>query len=312
MFCLLFLALNLSGQTTLESAEHDRRPRFTAETNLVALDVTVTDKRGRPIEELTKEDFSVYEDKRKQEIVFFSHEQRPASWGLVLDRSGSMADMIAEVYRAALHSIEAGTPEDETFSITFSDYPTLIQGFTTDRQTLLKAINHLRAGGWTALYDAVALALDYIKGARHKKRVLVVVTDGGDNASVVSFSRLVNMARRSEILIYVVGFFGPMSGGFLGMEEARTRGRLKRLAEETGGMAYFPKTMEQCVSACKDIGLQVSRQYSLGYYPSYTINRGGRWQEIRVELRRGEGRVVRARKSYFAPARSEAGTARER
>ncbi|MBI4441815.1 MAG: VWA domain-containing protein [Acidobacteria bacterium] len=267
---------------------------------MVSLDVTVTDRKGRPVADLRKEDFLVYEDGKQQKVAFFSREQRPASWGLVLDRSGSMADMIEDVYQAALHSIESGTPEDEIFAMTFNDSLELVQPFTSDRLAVLTSIRDLTARGQTALYDAGALALDYMKGARHKKRVLVIVTDGEDNASSISFNKFLNIAQKSETIIYTVGFFGSMDNGFFGFGFSNSRKQLERLAEQTGGMAYFPKNMEECISAHRDIALQVSRQYNLGYYPSNTDWDEG-WREIRVEVLRSGNLVVRSPKSYFAP-----------
>jgi VWFA-related protein len=132
---------------------------FSVETNLVTLDVTVTDKRGRPLDRLKKEDFRVFEAGVQQNIAFFSHENRPASWGIVLDRSGSMAGMMDEVYNATLHSVEAGTHDDDIFVITFNGSVDIIQDFTSDRRRLLESTRNIIAGGSTALYDAVALAI---------------------------------------------------------------------------------------------------------------------------------------------------------
>lgn len=293
----LWLVATAGAALRAERNEDTQRPIFRADADLVSLDVTVTDKNRKPVDGLTKDDFLVYEDKTQQNIAFFSHEQKPVSWGLVLDRSGSMTGMMEEVYRAALHSIEAGTPEDDTLIITFSDQPRLVQPFTSERLALLESIKGLMAGGGTALYDAVALGLDHVRGGRHKKKVLVVVTDGEDNESLISFHDLVKMARQRETLIYVVGFFGPMGG--LELEAYRDHDRLKRLAEDTGAMAYFPKNMEQCINACRDIALQVSQQFSVGYYPSNT-NWDGKWREIKIELRSAKDRFVRTRKGYFA------------
>ena len=294
------LPWGLLAQTDSE----DNKPLFRTETDLVSLDVTVTDQKGVPVTDLAKEDFIVYEDGKQQKVAFFSHDQRPASWGLVLDRSGSMYPMIEELYKAALHSVESGTPEDDIFVMTFNDHTELVQPFTSDRQELLRYISRLRAGSSTALYDAGALALDYMKGAMHKKRVLVIVTDGEDNASSISFKEFLKMAQRSEMIIYTVGLFDPMYAvsfrpkGFFGLGVSNPRKQLERLAEETGGMAYFPKNMDECIRAHRDIAFQVSRQYSLGYYPRNTYADEG-WRQIKVEVL-GRGKVVvRSPKSYL-------------
>lgn len=307
----LALAWTAFGQTGLRSNDGDDELVFRTETDLVSLDVTVTDRKGRPVGDLTKEDFIVYENGKQQEIAFFSHEQRPASWGLVLDRSGSMSSMIEDVYKAALHSVESGTPEDEIFIMTFDVIPELVQPFTSDRRELLRSISRLWAGGGTALYDAGAFAIDYARDAKHRKRVLVIVTDGEDNASTISFKNFLKMAQRSETIIYTVGLFDPMdtisyrtnlfgSNGFLGFGVSNPRKQLERLAEETGGMAYFPKNMEECIRAHRDIARQVSRQYSLAYYLRNTHPNGGR-RQIKVEVLRAGNLIVHSRKNYFPP-----------
>lgn len=276
-------------------------PVFKAETNLVALDVTVTNKRGQAVKGLKKDDFKVYEDNNLQDIEFFSDEQRPASWGLVLDRSGSMSGMMEEVYNAALHSVKAGTGEDDVFVMTFNHDVQIVQDFTTDRDQLLKVSKELSAMGSTALYDAVALAADHIRQGRHQKKVLVVVTDGEDNASHIKFDKLRDMVREREAMIYTVGFFSSSDLAIFKLLQVDSRKELKRLAEETGGMAYFPKNMEECDRACRDIAIQVSRQYSLGYYPKNTAW-DGRWRDVSVQLAGSERALVRARKGYFAPS----------
>ena len=297
------------GQTDLEGKDDGNKPLFRTETDLVSLDVTVTDQKGRPVADLAKEDFIVYEDGKQQSVAFFSHEQRPASWGLVLDRSGSMAPMIEDVYKAALHSVESGTPEDEIFVMTFDTATELVHPFTSDRQELLRSISRLRAGGGTALYDAGALALDYMRDAKQKKRVLVIVTDGEDNASSINFKKFLKMAQKSETIIYTVGLFDPMDtpsfrassfgpNGFFGLGLSNPRKELERLADQTGGMAYFPKNLDECIRAHRDIAFQVSQQYSLGYYPRSNYE-DERWRQIKVQVLRSKDLVVLSRRSYL-------------
>ncbi len=209
-----------------------------------------------------------------------------------------MAGMIEEVYNAALHSVEAGTVEDESFLIAFNQSVDIVQDFTSDRRKLLRSARSIFAGGSTALYDAVALALDHIQNGRHVKKVLVVVTDGEDNASRFTFGRLLDMAKESQILIYTLGLFESTDLRILSLLRSRIKDELMRLAEETGGLSYFPKNMKDCDRACRDIAEQVSRQYGLGYYPSNT-NWDGKWRELRVEVAQAEHRSVRTRRGYF-------------
>lgn len=299
---LLFVVTSFSPCGLASPQQEDRKDQnealFKTETSLVLLDVTVTDRRGRAVAGFTPHDFMVYEDSKPQDIAFFTDERRPTSWGLVLDRSGSMGGMMREVYNAALHSIKAATRQDDVFVITFNQEAAVVQDFTTDRSQLLKVSRRLKAGGNTALYDAIALAVEHIKAGKHRKKVLVVVTDGEENASHVRFGELLDRIRDSEVLVYTVGFFRTYTSN-LSLPELRTREELQHLAEQTGALAYFPRSMEQCDRVCRDIALKVSQQYSLGYYPKNT-SWDGRWREIMVMPARREAVTVRARKGYFA------------
>ena len=278
------------------------------ETNLVPLNVTVSDRAGRAMTALKKENFKVYENGIEQSVSFFSAEEAPTSWGLVLDRSGSMMGMIEDVYRAALHIIDEGTEQDEMFIVTFNKRTEIVQDFTSDRHGLENSILGLRADGETALYDAVAFALDHIEGGKHKKRVLMVLTDGEDNSSHLKFRKLVERSEEEGVLIYTVGMFEEMSRMSLRMGRSGSRSELEKLAEVTGARAHFPADIEGCRNTMKEIAREVSQQYSLGYYPSNRA-RDGKWRSIRVVVSRGEGKtayVARTRTGYYAPKEVEA------
>jgi len=288
-----------SGQAPVPD---QREPVFRTSTDLVLLDVSVSDRKGRPVHNLGRAGFRIYEDGVEQEIAFFTYEQRPVSWGLVLDRSGSMSNMMNEVYNAALHSVEAGTPEDETFILAFDHRIDMVRPFTTDRRSLIEAIRGISAGATTALYDAVEEGLRALKRGRHQKKVLVVITDGEDNASRIGFEDLLQQAKRAETQVYTIGMFAGM--GFLDLldpSDGRIKRELERLAEETGARAYFPKNTRQCDRACKDIAEQVSRQYTIGYYPK-RAQWNDQWRTIDVKVASSSTYSVRARKGYYAPA----------
>lgn len=288
------------------------------ETNLVPLRVTVTDQLGKAVTELKKQDFNIYEDGVKQAIDYFSAEQMPASWGLVLDRSGSMTGMIRDVYRAALHVVDEGTEQDEMFVVTFNEKVEIRSDFTSDRHRLENSVLGLRADGNTAWYDAVAAALDKMRGGKHKKKVLVLVTDGEDNSSRLEFRRLIERAEEEGVLIYTVGMFDEMDhdAGMLRriLGERGTagdaRGELAKLSEVTGAFAHFPADVEGCQDAMKKIAREVSQQYSLGYYPDKQA-RDGKWRKIRVVAALAGGGVsgsgfktkyvARTRAGYYAP-----------
>jgi len=275
-------------------------PSIRLVSELVSLNVSVTDHRGRAITDLTKEDFKIYEDGVEQPVSFFSADETPASWGIVLDRSRSMEGMLEGAYRAALDAIEQGTDDDDMFVVTFNDQAQLASDFTADRDRLESSVRGLRAQGNTALFDAVALALHHLRGGRHRKKVLVVITDGGDNRSRLGFRDLVRRAAEADVQIYTVGMFGP-----IGMRGSAAPDELKKLAEVTGGFAHFPANIEQCRESMAEIAATVSRQYSLGYYPTDTA-RDGKWRKLRIEVARPGGEyAVRTRRGYYAPGGGE-------
>lgn len=300
---LLVGALLLSWALAVAAGAQEVDPdeKVTVETDLVLLRVTVSDRQGRAVTGLKQTDFKAFEDGAEQPVSFFSAEESPVSWGLVLDRSGSMAEMMGEVYKAALHVIEEGTEHDEMFIVTFNGAPQVESEFTSDRHRLENSTLGLRADGETALYDAVSFALDKVRQGRHRKKVLVVVTDGEDNASRMKFRRLVERAEEEDVLVYTVGMFeSPGLLRFMGGDGSRDE--LKKLAEVTGASAHFPKGVEECRKVMREIALEVSRQYSLGYYPANKA-RDGKWRSLRVVAGAGSAQanyVARTRTGYYA------------
>ena len=272
-------------------------------TDLVSLSVAVTDRSGRAITGLTKSDFKVYENGLEQSISFFSSDQTPVSWGLVLDRSGSMRGMMEDVYQAAINVISEGTEQDEVFIVTFNNRCEIACHFTSDQQRLEKSVRGLRAEGLTALYDAVAFSLDHIKQGRHPKKVLVVVTDGEDNNSRLTFRQLRERTKEQDVLIYTVGMFESMGIWRFPLKGGNGRSELRRLAEVTGAFAHFPANVEKCREAMQDIAREVSRCYNLAYYPTFG-GRDGKWRKIRVDVARKESDIkyaVRTRAGYYPP-----------
>lgn len=278
-------------------------------TDLVVLRASVTDKQGRAVTGLTKENFKIFEGGVEQKVEVFSAEESPVSWGLALDRSGSMMEMMREVYQASLHVIDEGTSRDEMFIVTFNQKPELASGFVSDKHRLENSTLGLRADGNTAFYDAVSFALDEFKKGKHRKKVLVVVTDGEDNASRLPFRKLIERAEEEEVIIYTVGMFesGGMSRYLSANTSGMAQGELEKLAEVTGGKAHFPKNAEDCREVMKEIALEVSRQYSLGYYPTNTIY-DGKWRSIRLQANQEKSRMplaVRTRSGYYAKKRAK-------
>lgn len=298
---LLHLCLAAALTVTIPGQDKTSEEVIRVNTDLVMLRVSVTDKLGQTILGLKKENFKIYEDGIEQTADFFSVEESPVSWGLVLDRSGSMMEMMRGVYQASLHVISEGTSNDEMFITTFNNKPEITSRFTDDRHKLENSTVGLRAGGTTALYDAISFALNEMKQGKFRKRVLVVVTDGDDNASGLSFRQLLERVEEEEVIVYTVGMFEASGMSARGGNSA-TRFELEKLAEVTGGLAHFPTDVDGCRKVMKEIAVEVSRQYSLGYYPG-NKNYDGKWRSVNLKVgadRNQDKYIARTRMGYYS------------
>ena len=295
-FTLLFTASTLAQQEPSSNGSGNQTLRVAVD--LVLLDVRVTDDSGRVVKDLGKDAFKIYEDKVEQPLTFFSSEETPVTWGLIVDRSGSMADMKA-VHEAAAHMLNEGTAEDEMFLMTFSRKIDSVSDLTLDRRIIQNSMFGLNAQGSTALWDAVNSGIDYLKQGKHRKKALLVVTDGLDNKSVITFKRLLDRVRESDLVIYTVGINTP-TGIFA--KGSAARDQLTELAEITGGYAHFPTDVEKCRETMAEITREVSEQYTIGYYPS-NGSYDGKWRKLRVVATQPGSQkkyVARARTGYSA------------
>ncbi|MGC8549250.1 MAG: VWA domain-containing protein [Acidobacteriaceae bacterium] len=274
---------------------------FTMRQNVdeVVLNCTVVDSRGRLVTDLTRNDFKVWEDNAPQTISFFQHADVPVSMGILVDNSGSMRDKLPAVREAALDLVRASNPNDEAFIVNFSDEAYLDQGFTSDISRMEAALSHIDARGGTALYDAVVASADELaKHAKNSKQVLLIITDGEDDASTLNLQQAI---RRVQDLhgpeIYAIGLLYNDSG-----EEARTaRKALEALTAETGGLAYFPRSLRDVDEIAEEVATDIRNQYSIGYHPTKPFRMGG-FRTVRVEASApGHGRLtVRTRTGYYA------------
>ena len=301
---MIALVLALSSIAPAPSYSQEPITSITVDVRLVNLNVAVIDKNGEPRSGLTASNFHVYDNGVEQAIHHFSHDDLPYSMGLVLDRSGSMAGMIQEVYNAAFHTVRASKAEDEFFVQLFNDRVEMRQELTTDQALLQRRIEGVVAFGSTALYDAILAGLDQLKKGRHDKKALLVVTDGADNSSKRSFQEVLQRARSEGVIIYVGMFDELMLAAELTRED-QARALLSQIAEVSGGRAYFPKTVKQCEQACIAIAKDLRQQYSLGYYPRPKLLDGS-WRDVQVQLSLPEdlyndGLTARTRSGYFAP-----------
>lgn len=278
---------------------------MTVNVRLVNLNIAVVDKGGRTYAGLTANNFRIYDNGVEQAIQHFSAEDLPYSMGMVLDRSGSMAGMIQEVYNAAFHTIRASKAGDTFFVELFNNQVEMKQELTADQDLLQRQLKGVVAYGSTALYDAILSGLDHLKEGRYDKKALLVVTDGADNSSKHSFQEVLQRARTDGVVIYVVGMFDDTMLAAELTREDELRALLSQIAEVTGGRAFFPKTVKQCEQACIDIAKDLREQYSLGYYPRPKLFDGS-WRSVQVQLNLPEelyqeGLTARTRAGYYAP-----------
>ena len=252
-----------------------------------------------PVSGLSKEDFQVYEDGVLQEIESFSHEDIPVTVGLVIDNSGSMRPKRAEVITAALAFARASNTKDQIFVVNFNEHVSFglpaNTPFTDKTAQLEFALSKVAADGMTALYDAVAAALDHLKQGNRDKQALIVISDGADNASRHNLARIMALARQSEAIIYTIGIYDRD-------DPDRNPGSLKQLAKATGGEAFLPGSVKDVVPICERIARDIRNQYTITYVPK-DIKYDGKYRVIQVKAGApGRGRLmVRARAGYYAP-----------
>ncbi len=277
---------------------------ISVKTELVLLSVKVTDAHGTFVSGLSQQNFRVYEDGRLQKVAFFQQEDAPVSVGLVVDHSRSMGPKLPEVAAAVSDFARSSNPQDEMFVVDFNDdvsiEPLGGKPFTNDPNELEKAVAGVSAQGRTALYDAVSVGLHHLQLAHWARKALIVVSDGGDNASHQKYSQVLALARQSQVLIYSIVLVDP------NQEQDANPGLLRRLCKETGGVAYFPGKGESVANASADIARDLRERYTLGYEPR-NMNRAGTYRKIEVKVDApGHGRLrVRTRRGYSPAAEKQ-------
>lgn len=302
-----FLALSVIAQGSPPS---ESPGAYTLQLNadMVILNVTVLDRHNVPVAGLGKDNIHVYEDRVLQQVTSFSHDDLPLTAGIVVDNSGSMGRKRDEVIAAALAFARSSNPLDQIFVVNFNDRVSfgLPPGipFTSRQDQLERALSGIRAIGETSLYDGMAAALDHLQQGSHDKKVLIVISDGGDNASKHTLAQVIDMARRSAAMIYAIGIFDEQ-------DDDRNPAVLKRFARETGGEAFFPESSTEVTSICEQIAHDIRSQYTLTYKPA-DPSQDGRYRAIQVTADvPGRGRLsVRTRAGYFVPLHPPGNSAR--
>ncbi len=268
---------------------------FKVRSEEVALHATVVDDKHRFVNNLTRQDFEVFENGQPQQIRSFEHRDIPVAVGIVIDNSGSMRDKRPAVNQAALNFVRASNPDDEVFIVNFNDEYYLDQDFTGKIPLLKDALDRIESRGGTALYDAVVASADHLeKGARLEKKVLLVVTDGEDNASRESLEQAI---RRLQVengpTVYTVGLLGDE-------KLRRARRALQAMAEDTGGVSFFPKDLSEVDSITQEIAHDIRNQYVITYRPSTPQSVGG-YRTIKVEAHAPGYKhlMVRTKSGYY-------------
>ena len=275
----------------------DRAASFvSASSELVVLPVTVSNRQGGFVADLPQHRFTVYDNGRRQEVALFSNEDTPVTVGLVIDTSGSMKGKLPEVVVAASTFKRRSNPQDEMFTVAFND--TVMESdigrrpLLSDENAFESDLRSLVAQGRTALYDGLSASLERMTLATRPRKALILVSDGGDNASRSTLDQVLMMARRSNVTIYTVGLFDVD-------DPDRNPRALKSLAQSTGGERFLPRSPSELVQVCERIARELRSGYTIGYPPP---DRDGAFHRIRVEVvaGRGEKLQVRTRPGYFA------------
>jgi Ca-activated chloride channel family protein len=274
------------------------RAAFSSRSELVVLRVSVVDRHAGFVSGLPREAFVVHEDGRPQPVEFFENEDTPVTVGLIIDNSGSMQRRRDSVIAAGMAFAGSSHPADELFTLNFNErvWPGLPaeHPFTSDRDELRRALDQSTTRGQTALFDAIAAGLRQLDEGHKTRRVLVVVSDGGDNASHTPFADVLDTALRKDVVIYTIGIYDPND------RDAKP-GLLRQLAEATGGEAFFPRANTEVTPLLERIARDIRSSYTIGYAPPEDPNPGRR-RTVRVGVRSPDGRklAVRARSSYIS------------
>jgi VWFA-related protein len=319
---ILLAAASVATMTAQQTRGDDQSFRLRSTVELVNVTATVTDSSGRFVSGLRREDFRVFEDGVEQEVTHFSSDRVPVSLGIALDTSNSMNGEKIVSARGALNRFlfDLLDPTDEVFLYRFSDFPQLVESWTTDRDRLRSELGRLQPRGGTAMYDAIAEAVPLAQTGQHRKKALVIISDGNDTNSRTDAHEVKQLIRQTEVMVYAIGIDGqgtrytgwppqqpvpfpfpgrrmPPRGGVIHADDRVNVAALRNITDDSGGRTEIIRDPRDLDPATAGIADELSKQYYLGY-PA-TGKKDGRWHSIRVEVRNGSYRV-RARSGYVA------------
>ncbi len=291
------LAAAFALALAVQAAAPAQPPVFHSEARLVVVHATVRNARGELVTALGRGAFTVYEDGKRQTITLFRNDDVPVSLGLLIDNSGSMRTLRAKVEAEALALVRASNPQDEVFVLNFNDKTHIDVPFTSDAGVLEAGIARVDSIGGTAMRDAIDLGQTYLaQHATRDRKVLLVITDGIDNASTVTRDRIEKQASERDTVIFAVGLFG-------GVDRARDgRHELDRLVDRTGGAAFYPSGVDDIGPVALEIARQIRRRYTIAYAPANQAL-DGTYRTIRITVSGSEHMTVRTRAGYLATPR---------
>ena len=295
------LVIIFDGTLSAQQPQDQPTPAFRAGVDVVSLNVTVSDLEGRFVTDLDQTNFQVYEDGVQQNITFFTKTQLPIALAMLIDTSASMDEKMVTAQEAAIGFSQRLRPEDLAEIIDFDSRVNILQNFTNDAAKLEQAIQQTSAGGSTSLYNAIYISLRELskaplRRADVRREAIIVLSDGEDTSSLVTFDEVLEQAKRSETAIYSIGLQSDDSRSRVGFREADFV--LRQLAQETGGRAFFPNEVDELPKIYQDISDELSSQYSVGYISANPL-RNGQWRRIVVRVDR-ESIEARAKQGYYA------------
>ena len=269
---------------------------FSLDTNLVPLYVSVLDKSGKLVTDLQQKAFKVYENGIEQPIKVFRREDVPISLGIIIDNSGSMREKRQRVEAASMDLVKASNPQDEVFVVNFNDDAFLDVPFTNDIKKMEEGVARIDSRGGTAMRDAINMSMDYLrKEGKRQKKVLLVITDGNDNASNISLEKLVTRAQQNEVLVYSIGLLN---------EEERREAKLAKRAldsvsHDSGGLSFYPKGASDVDAIALQVAHEIRNQYTIAYSPTVQATDGS-FRQIKVTVNGPGHPTVRTRTGYYA------------
>jgi Ca-activated chloride channel family protein len=284
------------ASSAVRGTDEAGRPTFRVGVDTVFVHVAVADAANRHVDDLTRENFHVFENSVEQTVTHFVREAAPVSVGVLLDASRSMKDNYRNARESVTRFLEPDAADDEFFVLSFNQRARLLQRFTRDPASVRKAVRSIRPRGRTAFFDAVRLGILEMAEARNPKKALILITDGDDNSSRHSAAEVRALARECPAQIYAIGERKGLSSG---------RAAIQSLADLTGGRAFFPESLAELDACIELIRAELSHEYVLGYVPAVKPS-GREWRNVEVRLAGVEGRpklTVRASRGYFTARR---------